>query len=107
VTVHHSEIGRQVIILARKREIWCRSVIHGMVKRRPGEHQAVGEGDRDQASTPCSRALSIRLADEPWKKSCSPTRTWIVEITQGFLSTTKPTWQIKPPSRIEWIEARS
>ena len=23
-----------------------------------------------QTSTPCSRALSIRLAGEPWKKSC-------------------------------------
>src|SRR5438105_7725283 len=57
--------------------------------------------------TPPRSALSIRLAGEPCRYSRSATRAWIVGITKGWPSTSKPTWQISASSRMASIVARS
>jgi hypothetical protein len=52
-------------------------------------------------------ACSIDAEREPWKYSVSPWRSWIVGMTTGPPSRTKPTWQKRASSKIAWIVASS
>src|SRR5262249_35235240 len=60
-----------------------------------------------QTSIPSESVRSIRLAGDPWTYSVSPLRAWIVGMTNGRPSWTKPTWQMRASSRIASIVSRS
>jgi len=68
--------------------------IDEMIDERARVRGAIAEllsADPERISLTASRSVrSIRLAGEPWRYSTSPTRAWIVGITNGCPSTTKP-----------------
>jgi hypothetical protein len=60
-----------------------------------------------QTSAGPAAAPSMREAGEPCTYTTSPRRAYMVGITNGVPSTTKPRWQISPSSRMARIVSPS